>query len=415
MHIEKKTLRNVFIGVISCIVLYWILHETERVKSVYTIIKGVVSPFVLGASFAFILNVPMRGFEGLLKGVKAVKLRRLIAVILTFVSVLLVLTLVFLLLIPQLISTIQSLIPKLYTFVTNSETFVTDFLEANPQVMEWVVNNTDFESLDWAGLAQKAISLVGTSVSNIVNRTFAAIGSITGAIMDAVIAIVFAIYCLFQKETLARQGRKLLYAFLPEKFSDNAIRILRLTNSTFSNFLSGQCIEVCILGCLFAISMAIFGMPYIPLVSVLVAVTAFIPVVGAWVGCVLGAFFILVANPLQAVWFVVMFLVLQQIENNLIYPRVVGTSIGLSGMWVLVAVAVGGELMGVAGMFLMIPVASVIHTLLREVTNNRLDGKEIPEEKLQAQPPELVSKIKSKLSNKKNTKKVNKEVQEDSN
>lgn len=404
MHIDKKTLRNVFIGVISCIILYWALHDTERVKTLYTIIKGVVSPFILGAGLAFIINVPMRGIEGLCKGVANVKLRRLIAVVLTFIAVLLVLTLVFVLLIPQLSNTIQSLIPKLYTFVVNTEKTVTEFLEMNPQVMEWVVNNTDFESLDWAGLAQKAISMVGTSVSKIVDKTFAAIGSITGALVDVVIALVFSLYCLFQKESLARQGRKLLYAFLPESISDSVIRVFRLTNTTFSNFLSGQCVEVCILGCLFAVSMAIFRMPYIPLVSVLVAVTAFIPVVGAWVGCVLGAFFILVANPMQAVWFVVMFLVLQQIENNLIYPRVVGTSIGISGMWVLVAVGVGGELMGVAGMFLMIPVASVLQTLLREATNKRLAGKEIPQEKLTAQPPELVSKFKDRIKKKKDKK-----------
>ena len=401
MHIDKRTLRNVFIGVISCIVLYWILHETERVKSVFAVVKGVVSPFVLGASLAFIFNVPMRAIEGLFGGVKSIKLRRLIAVVLTFIAVLLVLTLVFVLLIPQLSNTIQSLIPKLYTFVVNAEGTVTDFLEKNPQVMEWVVNNTDFESLDWAGLAQKAISMVGSSISMIVDSTFAAIGSITGALVDVVIAIVFSLYCLFQKETLARQGRKILYAFLPEKFSDNVVRILRLTNSTFSNFLSGQCVEVCILGCLFAVAMAIFRMPYIPLVSVLVAVTAFIPVVGAWVGCILGAFFILVANPMQAVWFVVLFLVLQQIENNLIYPRVVGTSIGISGMWVLVAVGVGGELMGVAGMFLMIPVASVLQTLLREATNSRLGGLDIDPEKLNAQPPELSSSLKKRIKKKK--------------
>ena len=401
MHIDKRTLRNVFIGVISCIVLYWILHETERVKSVFAVVKGVVSPFVLGASLAFIFNVPMRAIEGLFGGVKSIKLRRLIAVVLTFIAVLLVLTLVFVLLIPQLSNTIQSLIPKLYTFVVNAEGTVTDFLEKNPQVMEWVVNNTDFESLDWAGLAQKAISMVGSSISKIVDSTFAAIGSITGALVDVVIAIVFSLYCLFQKETLARQGRKILYAFLPEKFSDNVVRILRLTNSTFSNFLSGQCVEVCILGCLFAVAMAIFRMPYIPLVSVLVAVTAFIPVVGAWVGCILGAFFILVANPMQAVWFVVLFLVLQQIENNLIYPRVVGTSIGISGMWVLVAVGVGGELMGVAGMFLMIPVASVLQTLLREATNSRLGGLDIDPEKLNAQPPELSSSLKKRIKKKK--------------
>ena len=213
----------------------------------------------------------------------------------------------------------------------------------------------------------------------------------------------------FQKETLARQGRKLLYAFLPERISDQVVRVLRLTNATFSNFLSGQCVEVCILGSMFAVSMAIFRMPYIPLVSVLVAVTAFIPLVGAWVGCIVGAFLIMVSNPLQAVWFVVMFLVIQQVENNVVYPRVVGTSIGLSGMWVLVAVALGGEFMGVAGMFLMIPLVSVLYTLLSEWINHRLAGSEVVAEKLAAQPPELRSRFKEKRE-RKNKKPKTKEV-----
>lgn len=401
MHIEKKTLRNIFIGVISCIVLYWILHETERVKAVFGWAKNLLSPFIIGSCLAFILNVPMRGIEGLLKGIKKPVARRLLAVLLTFVALLLIIAGVFWLLIPQLINTVQSLIPKLYNFITNAEGWFEGFLQQNPQLMQLVLENTDFGSLNWAELARKVISVVGTSVASVLGGAFSAIGSITGGLVDGVIAIVFAIYCLFQKETLARQGRKLLYAYLPEKFSDNTVRILRLTNATFSNFLSGQCIEVCILGCMFATSMAIFRMPYIPLVSVLVAVTAFIPVVGAWVGCAFGAFLILVANPMQAVWFVVMFVVLQQIENNLIYPRVVGTSIGLSGMWVLVAVAVGGELMGVAGMFLMIPFASVLYTLLRESANKHLQPKEIAAEKLRAQPPELANKLKFKKKAKK--------------
>ena len=231
-------------------------------------------------------------------------------------------------------------------------------------------------------------------MAQILSGTVSAIGSVANVLVELVIGIVFALYCLFQKETLARQGRKLLYAFTPERFADRIVRVLRLSNSRFSNFLSGQCIEVCILGALFAVSMAIFRMPYIPLVSVLVAVTAFIPVVGAFVGCVIGAFLIFVNDPLQAVGFVAMFLILQQIENNMIYPRVVGTSIGLSGMWVLVAIAIGGELMGVAGMFLMIPLASVIYTLLQEATHKRLDKRQIDENKLQAQPPELKSHFK---------------------
>ncbi len=384
MHIEKKTLRNVFIGVISCIIVYWILHETERAAQVFGVLKNVLSPFLIGACLAFILNVPMRGFEWLFRKISKPGLRRVIAILLTFIGVLLILSVVFWLLIPQLIETVQSLIPKLYAFYTDAELWLKDFMEKNPDLMQLFASEEP-NKLDIPGLIQKAISMFGSSLS-----------TISGGLVDGVIAVVFSVYCLFQKETLARQGRKLMYAFFPEKFSDRIIRVLRLTNVTFSNFLSGQCIEVCILGSLFAISMAIFRMPYIPLVSVLVAVTAFIPVVGAWVGCVLGAFLILVANPLQAVWFVIMFVVLQQIENNLIYPRVVGTSIGLSGMWVLVAVAVGGELMGVAGMFLMIPFASVIYTLLREHTNFRLENKDIVPEKLQEQPPEFRPRFRKK-------------------
>lgn len=397
LEINKKTLRNILLVVLGCIVFYWLLHETERVNAVFSVIKGIAAPFVMGATIAFILNVPTKAFEHLLKGIKKPKLKRLCAVLLTIVAVLLILTLVFWLLIPQLIDTIHSLIPKLLEFVKETETKTMAFLENNPQLMQWIWSNTDLESVDWASLAEKALTIVGNSLSAIVSGAFLAIGSVAGVLMDIFIGLVFAIYCLFQKETLARQGRKLLYAFLPENVSDRIVGTMRLANTTFSNFLSGQCVEVCILGCLFAVTMAILKMPYIPLVSVLVAVTAFVPIVGAWVGCIFGAFLILVANPAQAVLFVIMFIILQQVENNLIYPRVVGTSIGLSGMWVLIAVAVGGELMGVVGMFLMIPVTSVVYTVMSEITYNRLSKRNIPAEKLKDQPPEQ-SRIRKKLS-----------------
>lgn len=411
MHIEKKTLKNIFIGVGACIILYWLLHETDRVKSVFSLISDITFPFVFGASLAFVLNVPMRSIEGLLKGVKKGGLRRVLSVLLTFIAVLLVLAVVVLLLIPQIGDTVESLVPKLIDFVNKVESFVITSINNNPDLVEII--GSELQNFNWVGFAQEAIKMVTNSFSTIVTGAFVAISTASSAIMDVVIAVVFAIYCLFQKETLARQGRKLLYAFVPEKAADYIVRVMRLTNATFSNFLSGQCLEVIILGCMFAITMAIFRMPYIPLVSVLVAVTAFIPVVGAWVGCVLGAFFILVANPLQAVWFVLMFLILQQIENNLIYPRVVGTSIGLSGMWVLIAVGVGGSLMGVAGMFLMIPVTSVIYTLLSEHTNARLALKSVRTEKLTPQPPEIQRfRDRQKIRKEKKTKKVNKTSEE---
>ena len=391
MHFDRKTLRNIFIGVAACIVLYWILHEPERFKSVYDTLSGIFSPFVVGAGLAFIINVPMRSIENRLIGVKNENVRRVLAVLGTLAVILLVLALVFYLLIPQVIETAETVALKLPDFFNNLWLKFMAFLQERPELLEWFMTNTSLESFNIGAILEKVLNVVGNSVSTIVTGAFTAIGGLAGILVNGVIAIIFALYCLFNKETLARQGRRLLYAFAPEKASDQVVRILRLTNSTFSNFLSGQCLEVCILGCLFAVTMAILRLPYIPLVSVLVAVTAFIPVVGAFAGCILGAFFILVNDPLQAVIFIVMFLVLQQIENNLIYPRVVGTSIGLPGMWVLLAVAVGGELMGVAGMFLMIPLASVLYTLLRELANSRLETKQIVQEKLLPQPPELYS------------------------
>ncbi len=401
MEINKKLFRNLFLGVAACIVLYWVLHEPERIQSVLGTVKNVLSPFILGATLAFILNVPMRSFERLLVGVKNEKLRRLVAVLLTFVAIVLVLTLVFGLLIPQVTKTAESIGARLPGFIDNCYQGTMKFLNDNPELLEWVNSNTDFEKLDIAGLIEKAIGIAEKYVSTIVSGAFTAIGGFANFLVNLVIGIVFAMYCLFQKETLARQCRRLLYAFIPEHWGDYIVRVMRLANSTFSNFLSGQCLEVLILGVMFAVSMAIFRMPYIPLVSVLVAVTAFIPLVGAFVGCAIGALLILVDNPLQAVLFVVMFLVLQQIEGNLIYPRVVGTSIGLPGMWVLLAVAVGGELMGVIGMFLMIPMASVLYAMLRELTHNRLEARNIAPEKLMNQPPELRSHFKQKREKRK--------------
>ena len=394
MHFDKKTLKNIFLVVSAGIVLYWILHETERFNTAVDLIGGILSPFITGAVLAFVINVPMRSIEGYLKFMTKPKMKRLVAVIITLILVLLVLGLVFWLLIPQVVQTFHSLVPKLYNFILDTGNNISTVLNRYPQLMEWIMNNTDLEKLDWATIAQKVIGFASNGVSTVLSGAFSAIGSVTGAVMNLFISLVFAIYGLFQKELLARQGRKLIYAFLPERICDKTVEILRLSNSTFSNFLSGQCVEVCILGAMFAVSMAIFRMPYIPLVSVLVAVTAFIPIVGAWIGCAFGAFFMLVSDPMQAVWFVVLFLVIQQIENNMIYPRVVGTSIGLNGMWVLVAVAVGGELMGVVGMLLMIPVTSVLYTLLREYANHRLSTKNIDPDKLLDHPPELKSNFK---------------------
>lgn len=394
MHIDKKTIRKIFLLVIGCIFFYWLLHETERFRTMWELISGVISPFVIGATLAFIMNVPLRAIERNLMFIKRDGLRRTAAIILTLLTTVLVIYGVFALLVPQITETIAILIPKIVDFFLRLEKKVEEFLAEHPEMLEWIYANTDFESFDWAGLIQQVVSMLKNSVTLIASGAFSAVGNIADALVNTVIGLVFALYSLSRKEILARQGRRILYAILPERYTDEIIRILRLTNSTFSNFISGQCLEACILGLLFAVSMAVFGMPYIPLISVLIGVTALVPIVGAFIGCVLGAFFILVNDPLQAVLFVAMFLIIQQIEGNLIYPKVVGTSIGLPGMWVLVAVTVGGEVMGIVGMLVMIPLASVCYTLLREFTTKRVEERDIDPEKLKDHPPELRNKFK---------------------
>ena len=407
MELNKKAMRNIFLVVAGCIVLYWALHETERMASVFTTVWTLFSPFIIGAAVAFVLNVPMRAIERGLKGIKKNGGRRAVAILLTVLAIILVLTGVVYLVIPQVVATVESLVAEIPAFINRVIDFGRSWLAKNPELMEWLYEYTDFGPTDWTALLNQILTEFGDKVAGLLNqltsvveKAFSTLISFGAGVFNAILSLVFALYCLARKEILARQGRRLLYAFFPEKFCDETVRILRMTNSTFSNFISGQCLEAVILGVMFVISMSIFGMPYMPLVSVIICITALVPIVGAFVGCGLGAFFILVDDPLMALWFVVMFLVLQQIEGNLIYPRVVGTSIGLPGMWVLVAVAVGGDLMGVGGMLLMIPVASVLYALLGEITDCRLALKGIPREKLMEQPPQLKSKLgeKTKLS-----------------
>ncbi len=389
MRLDKKTFNRIFLCTAGLLVLVWLMTDTQRAAALWKTVSGLLSPFVTGACLAFIFNVPMRVVERQLEGIRKDGLRRGLAVALTLGLIVLVIAFVVDLLVPQIQQTVDRLSVRIPQFVNRAGELVRSFLANHPELNNWIEKNTDLENIDWETVLQKAASFVGDSASTILGGAFSAIGSVTGAVVNVVISIAFAIYCLFRKEILARQGRMLLYSGISEGAGDEIIRILRLANVTFSKFISGQCLEAIILGCLFAVAMLIFRMPYISLVSVIISVTALVPVVGAFVGCVLGAFFILVDSPFQALTFVIMFLVIQQLENNLIYPRVVGTSIGLPGMWVLMAVTIGGGLMGVGGMLLMIPLASVLYTLLGEYTAKRLSQKNIPPEKLQDQPPDL--------------------------
>lgn len=413
MEMNRKTYWQIVGGVILCIVVYWLLHETQRVADAFTSVYSVLSPFISGAAFAFVLNVPLSAIERKLDWIPNNGLRRAVAIILTIVLFMAIVALVVLLLVPQIQKTVDSIKASLPGFITRTENLVNSLVERHPALYESLrrVTNKDSVNLDTffenlLAQAENGFSTFLTGAFDAFGAVTSAIGSITGAVFDMIIGLFFSFYCLAAKDKLSRQGKSLLYAFLPEKTAQEFIRILSLTRETFSGFISGQCLEAIILGSMFAIAMWITGMPYVPLVSVLVAVTALVPMVGAFVGCIFGALFILVDNPVQAVWFVVLFLVLQQMEDNIVYPKVMGKSIGLPGIWVLMAVSIGGDLMGVAGMLVMIPVASVLYALLRELTYKRLAGKNLDMNRIwepqeSRKDKKIRNSIKNSLKNKK--------------
>ncbi len=231
--------------------------------------------------------------------------------------------------------------------------------------------------MDWESLLASVVDFVGSGFGNVLSSTISATKSIVSAVSTVFVAVVFAVYVLLQKEKLGLQCRKALYALLPKRGADKTVEVCRLSHRVFSSFITGQCMEAVILGCMFFLCMTVLRMPYALLVGCLIAITALIPIVSAFISCGVGAFLLLMVSPMQALVFVVMFLILQQVEGNLIYPHVVGSSVGLPSIWVLAAVSVGGSLLGVAGMLLFIPLTSVLYALFREFVYQRLREKRI--------------------------------------
>lgn len=389
LKIDKKIGRNIVITGIVLFATYLLLRETDRIKSLWDFVRGIISPFLIGASVAFVLTVPLRAIEKKLTFIKNEKAQRIAAICLTLFAVIALIALVLLLLVPQLSKTIARLGEQLPSFFRRVNDLLMENVEKYPQLGKWLDIEEGEYGIDWMSLVEKVIAALKTSVSSVVGGAVSLVGGLISGVYDAIFSVIFAFYCLAQKETLARQGRKLLYALISEKRADSVVRVLRMSNTVFSNFITGQCMEAVILALMFVPVMLIFRLPYVPLICVIIAVTALVPIVGSFAGCILGAFFILVVSPYKAFLFIIIFLILQQVEGNLIYPRVVGQSIGLPGMWVLLAVSVGGDLMGIGGMLLMVPLASVLYTLIREFATKRVRQRGISENKLECHPPEL--------------------------
>ena len=341
---------------------------------------GIIFPFILGGGIAFILNVPMSFLEEkifynrYLKDKKiANRLARPLSLVLTLALVIGVIVLVMFVVIPELTTTVLSLGKTIRAFVPEAQRFLEELFTDNSEIRAWL----DGLNLDIGKMTDSAVSFFQDGAGNVINSTVSAIGSFVSGVATFVIAFVFACYVLLQKEKLTRQCKRVMYAFMKKSRAEATLEVLALTNKTFSSFLTGQCVEALILGSMFVVAMTILNLPYALLVGIVIAVTALIPIFGAFIGCVIGAFLIFMVNPLQALGFIVLFLVLQQIEGNLIYPHVVGGSVGLPSIWVLAAVSIGGSLMGIVGMLIFIPIVSVVYALFREIVYLKLKQKKL--------------------------------------
>ena len=378
MKLDKENMRKMRELILFTIIILIALWNYKMIFDAIVFILGIVLPFLVGGAIAFVLNVPMSFFEEKifynrhLKDKKiANRLARPVSLVLTIAVLIGVVVLVMFVVIPELTKTILSLGKTIQAFVPEAQRFLEELFTDNSEIRAWL----DSLNLDVDQIMNSAVSFFQNGAGNVLNSTVSAIGSIVSGVTTFVIAFVFACYVLLQKEKLRVQVQKVLYAFLPDKKVESVMEVCSLTSKTFSSFLAGQCVEALILGTMFFVVMSIINMPYALLVGVLIAFTALIPIFGAFIGCFVGAFLILMVDPLQALIFVIMFLVLQQIEGNFIYPKVVGSSVGLPSIWVLAAVTIGGSLMGVVGMLIFIPIVSVIYTLFRASVYKRLRKK----------------------------------------
>ena len=349
---------------ISVFIVFLCIHYWTTTASLIKTFLSAVLPLVIGAVIAYPLNILMEFYERhILKRTnnpKVYKLRNAICLALTLVTLLLIIALVVALVVPQLTSCIKLLIDKIPGAIDKVVAFVSQF-EIVPEDILGML-----EGIDWKSKISEIISVATTGIGSAFDVVVSTVTSVVSGATSGILALIFAVYLLLSKDKLMGQLDKVIKHFIKKELYDKGSYVLKTANDAFHKFIVGQCTEAVILGVLCAVGMLILRLPYAPTIGALIAFTALIPIVGAFLGAGIGAFLILMVSPSKALIFIIFIIILQQIEGNLIYPKVVGSSMGLPGIWVLVAVTIGGGVMGIPGMLIGVPLMSVLYKLVRE-------------------------------------------------
>ena len=383
MELSKENMKKIRWLIAFAVLLYLGVQNFSVVLKYIKIFGGLVLPFVIGGAMAFVLNVPMAFLERHLfgkakkkeskKAKAATRMARPVSLILSVILVILVVLVVVLVVAPELGKTLVSVVKKVEEDIPLAQKWFTDTFQSDSEIVKWAGSI----EIDPQKIIDSIVSVLKNGADNLVSSTITVTMGLVNMAVNFAIGFVFACYVLLQKEKLGKQLLKAAYAIFPVKMVEYLGHVCTLASKIFASFITGQCIEAVILGSMFFVTMTIGRFPYAMLIGVLISFTALIPVFGGIIGCWVGFFLILMVSPLKAVMFLALFVILQQIEGNLIYPHVVGNSVGLPAIWVLVAVTLGGNLMGIVGMLIFIPLVSVLYTLFREWVYERLDKKNL--------------------------------------
>ncbi len=379
LTLNKHFINTVFIIVLIISFFYVLVTDAQKIISLVNFVISVLSPFILGFCVAYVVNLllcPLERFWCFLwrkaKSQNVVtKLKRPICLSLSFLLVLGLFFAIVFMIIPVLKGTVLTLVEKMPSYINKA--------------VEWYASlshffgNYGFDlpkiSLDMEKVGNLVNNFITNYGNSMIDKTVTLTTSIVSVVIDVVLGLVFAIYLLAQKERLGRQTNKVVHTLFKPKTADRMVNLTNLVHGIFTKFVTGQLTEAVIIGVLCLIGMLVFGMPYAAIISVLIGVTALIPIFGAFIGTALGAFLILFESPMKAVWFVIFIIVLQQLESNLIYPKVMGKSVGLPGIWVLCSVTIGGSMFGVLGMLFSVPICSVLYVLFKEYINKNYSKK----------------------------------------
>lgn len=373
MKLDRRSFKFLAMLIFLGVGAHWALQNLPMLSQGFHFVMGILSPFIVGIVIAFVFNIPMRCFESKWFANIPKKIRRLCSFVLVLVIAALVLLFVILLVIPQLVASVVSLTSS---FPAQFQRFL-DGLTQFEHILPQIQNTLESVHIDWNQFLQKTLHSFQAGVGSVLSSAFNVAGSIISGTFDLVISIIFACYILFDKEHLCRQAQKVTRAYCSDTWYHRLQRLAQIGNRIFRSFVTGQCLECLAIGSVFAIVLSLVGFSYSLLIAVLIGVLSIIPIFGAFLACFIGAFLILVEQGFGwCLLFVIIFIVIQQLDGNFIYPRIVGNSVGLPAIWVLVAVTLGGSMMGIAGMIFFIPLFSVLYTLGAEDTHKRLAAKD---------------------------------------